>query len=89
MIEDTILYIDSCECPTDFMILQPKIKLGGYPLILGQSWLATKDALINYQSSNMVIYNGEQTNQLTLYPPAQPLLETEDPVWVDSDLDES
>lgn len=37
----------------------------------------------------MVISNGEHKKQLTLYPPAQPLLETEDPIWINSDLDES
>ncbi|XP_059068524.1 uncharacterized protein LOC131859030 [Cryptomeria japonica] len=35
VIEDVVLSIDSWDFPTDFMILQPKVKLGGYPLILG------------------------------------------------------
>lgn len=34
VIEDVVLSIDSWDYPTDFMILQPKVKLGGYPLIL-------------------------------------------------------
>ena len=37
----------------------------------------------------MVISNFEQTKELTFYPPAQPLLDTEDPTWVDSDLEDS
>lgn len=35
VIEDVVLSIDSWDFPTDCMILQPKVKLGGYPLILG------------------------------------------------------
>ncbi|XP_059073307.1 uncharacterized protein LOC131874087 [Cryptomeria japonica] len=89
VIEDVVLSIDSWDFPTDFMILQPKVKLGGYPLILGGPWLAAANAFINCRSCNMVISNGEQTKQITLYPPAQPLLETEDPIWVDSDLEDS
>ncbi|XP_057860869.1 uncharacterized protein LOC131069461 [Cryptomeria japonica] len=37
----------------------------------------------------MVISNGEQTKELTLYPPTQPLLKTNDLVWIDSDFKES
>ncbi|XP_057853197.2 uncharacterized protein LOC131063406 [Cryptomeria japonica] len=47
VIEDVVLSIDSWDFPTDFMILQPKVKLGGYPLILGRPWLATANAFIN------------------------------------------
>ncbi|XP_059068537.1 uncharacterized protein LOC131859042 [Cryptomeria japonica] len=49
VIEDVILSIDSWDYPTDFMILQPKFKLGGYPLILGQPWLAVVNAFINFR----------------------------------------
>lgn len=59
MIEDVILSIDSWEYPTNFVILQSKIKLGGYPLILEWPWLAAADAFINWWSGNMVILNGE------------------------------
>lgn len=83
MIEDVAISIDSWEYPTDFMVQQPKIKLGAYPFILRWPWLADADAFINFCSRNMVISNGDNTKQLTLYPPTQPLLETEDPVWVD------
>lgn len=67
------------------MILKPKAKLGRYPLILGRPWLAVANTHINCRSGNMVISNGEQTKKLTLYPPSQPLLDIEDPTWVDSD----
>ena len=85
VIEDVILFIDSWDYPTNFMILKPKAKLEGYPLILGRPWLATANAHINCWSSNMIISNGEKTKELTLYPLAQPLLDTKDPTWVGSD----
>jgi hypothetical protein len=34
IIEDVVIFVDSWEYPTDFMVLQPKTSLGGYPLIL-------------------------------------------------------
>jgi hypothetical protein len=35
ILEDVVISVDSWEYPTDFMVLQPKTSLGGYPLILG------------------------------------------------------
>jgi hypothetical protein len=43
-LEDVVISINSWEYPADFMILQPKTFLGGYPLILGRPWLAIVDA---------------------------------------------
>jgi hypothetical protein len=37
----------------------------------------------------MVISNGEKMKKLMLHPPVQPLLEMEDPLWINSDLEES
>jgi hypothetical protein len=34
IVDDVIVYVDSWEYPADFMILQPKANLGGYPQIL-------------------------------------------------------
>ena len=36
VIEELIISIESLNYPADFVVLQPKIKLGGHPLIL--SW---------------------------------------------------
>lgn len=44
ILEDIIVALDSWEYPIDFLIFQPKTNLGGHPLILDQSWLATADA---------------------------------------------
>jgi len=36
VIEDLIISVESWNYPADFVVLQPKIKLGGHPLILGR-----------------------------------------------------
>jgi len=51
------------------MILTPKSKLGGHPLILGIPWLATVDAFISCRSGDMFISYGSSTKKLTLYHP--------------------
>ena len=67
------------------MVLQTKTKLGGHPLILGRPWLATTDAFISYRSGSMIISNGYETKQLTLYPHATPMINNENYVWIDYD----
>lgn len=48
VLEDIFISIDSWEYPDHFMILKRKTNLGGYPLMLGRSWLATTNAYISY-----------------------------------------
>ena len=55
----------------------------GYPLILGRPWLATSDAYINCRDGNMIIKYGHLSKQLVLYPPAQPYLEHDLPLWLE------
>eukprot|EP00253_Pinus_taeda_P007449 PITA_07449 len=50
--------VDSWEYPTDFLIINPKTRLDGHPLILGRPWLATADAYIGCQQGNMTITKG-------------------------------
>jgi hypothetical protein len=85
VIEDLIMSVESWNYPVDFMVLQPKTKLGGHPLILGRPWLATTDAFISCRSGSMTISNGYETKQLTLYPHATPLINNDNSVWVDFD----
>jgi len=47
IVKDVLVSVDSWEYPADFLVLQPKAKLTGYPLILGRPWLATVDAYIS------------------------------------------
>jgi len=83
IVEDFLVSVDSWEYPADFLVLQPKAKLTGYPLILGRPWLATADAYISCRAGNMTIKNGPMSKQLVLYPPAQPSLEHDLPLWLD------
>jgi len=64
--------VDSWEYPTDFLIINPKTRLDGHPLILGRPWLATADAYIGCRQGNMTITRGPDIKNLILYPPAQP-----------------
>ena len=78
VIDDLVISVDSWEYPVDFVILQPKTRLGGHPLILGRPWLATADAFIGCISGSMTISDGYETKKLTLYtlyPHATPSVE--------------
>ena len=68
IVEDVMVTIESWEYPTDFLVLQPKTKFNGYPLILGRPWLATVDAYISFRAGNMTIKNGPLSKQIVLYP---------------------
>lgn len=69
VLEDIVISLDSWEYLAYFYVLQPKIKLGGHPLILGRPWLATVDADIGHRSRNMTITHGAETKHINLYPP--------------------
>jgi len=85
IMEDVMVSIDSWEYPADFLVLQPKEKLTGYPLILRRPWLATVDAYISCRAENMTIKNGHISKQLIIYPLAQPLLEHDLPLWLEEE----
>eukprot|EP00253_Pinus_taeda_P017006 PITA_17006 len=55
---DVMVSVDSWEYPTDFLIINPKTRLYGHPLILGRPWLATADAYIGFRQGNMTITKG-------------------------------
>lgn len=77
--------IDSWEYPAYLLVIQPKVKLTGYPLILGRPWLATIDAYISYRVGNMTIKNGHISKQLVLYPHTQPSIEHDLPLWLEEE----
>jgi len=80
IVEVVMVSIDSWEYPTDFLVLYPKTKFNGYPLILGRPWLAIVDAYISCRDGNMTIKNGHLSKQLVLYPPSQSSLEHDLPL---------
>ena len=75
--------IDSWKYPTDFLVLQPKIMFNGYPLILGRPWLETAHGYISCRARNTTLKNGHFSKQLALYPPTQPSMEHDLPLWVE------
>eukprot|EP00253_Pinus_taeda_P021927 PITA_21927 len=85
VLEDISLSLDSWEYPVDFMILTSKNNLGGHPLILGRTWLATIDAFISCRSGDMYIFYGNPTKKLTLYPPGRTIIEIDDKEWIDDE----
>lgn len=61
IVEDVMVSIDSWEYLADFLVLRPKAKLTGYPLILGRPWLAITNAYISCRVGNMTIKNGHMS----------------------------
>ena len=45
-LHDVMVSVDSWEYPAEFLIINPKNRLDGHPLILSKPWLATADAYI-------------------------------------------
>eukprot|EP00253_Pinus_taeda_P017564 PITA_17564 len=72
ILHDVMVSVDSWEYPTDFLIINPKTRLDGHPLILGRPWLATANAYIGCRQGNMIITRGIDIKNLVLYPPTQP-----------------
>ena len=68
--------VDLWEYPTDFLVINPKNRLEGHPLILGRPWLATEDAYISCQTGSMMISRGNSVKKIFIYPPAKPSLPT-------------
>jgi len=48
-------------------------------------WLDTADAYISCCVGSMSIKNGHMSKQLVLYPPTQPLLEHDLPLWLEEE----
>ena len=72
MLHDVIVSVDSWEYPTNFLVINPKSRLDGHPLILGRPWLATADAYIGCRQGNMTITREANIKNLALYPSAHP-----------------
>lgn len=64
--------VDSWEYPLDFLVINPKSRLDGHPLILGRPWLATVDAYIACREGSMIITKEEAVKYLVLYPRGSP-----------------
>jgi hypothetical protein len=80
-LDDVIITLASWEYPVDFLVIYSKsTSKPGHPVVLGRPWLATTDAFINCQFGDMTISNGTHSQNLVLFPPAQPAQEIH--VWL-------
>lgn len=61
---DVMVSVDSWEYPIDFLIINPKTRLDGHPLILGRPWLATTNAYIGCRQGNMTITRGPDIKKI-------------------------
>lgn len=64
--------IDSWEYLVDFLVINPRSRLDGHPLILSQPQLEIDDAYIGCREGSKTITKGDAVKYLVLYPPARP-----------------
>jgi hypothetical protein len=81
-LDDVTVTLASWEYLVDFLVIHPKSSKPGHPVVLGRPWLATADAFIGCRSGEMTISNGTHSQNLTLFPPAQPT--TKIPLWLEN-----
>jgi hypothetical protein len=82
MLEYIIIFIDSWEYPTKFLVLQTKYQFNGYPLIFGRPWMATTIySYIDYRARNMTIIDGQSQKEYCPLSPTQPLITKNLPMW--------
>jgi hypothetical protein len=72
-LHDIAISVDSWEYPKDFLIINPRSRLEGHPLILGRLWITIANAYIGCRTGSMKIARGGVTKNLILYPPAKPI----------------
>jgi len=70
-LQDIMASVDSWEYLVDFLVINPKSRFDGHPLILAQPWLVTVDEYIVCQRGNMTIEKGDVVKNLILYPPTK------------------
>ena len=70
-LHDVSISVDSLKYLADFLIINPKNRIDGHPLILGKPWLASTDAYIGCRQGSMTITRGSNIKNLALYPPTQ------------------
>jgi hypothetical protein len=75
ILDDVMVTLASWEYPVDFPVIHSKDPTRGHPVILGRPWLATTNAFIGCREGEMTISNGLSIQNLTIYPPAQPIME--------------
>ena len=69
IVEDVLLQVDRFIYPVDFIVLdtQPVETCNSIPIILGRSFLATSNALINYRNGVMKLSFGNMTLEMNVF----------------------
>jgi hypothetical protein len=75
ILDDVMVTLTSWEYPVDFLVIHSKDPTRGHLVILGRPWLAIANAFIGCREGEMTISNGLSIHNLTIYPPAQPIME--------------
>jgi hypothetical protein len=75
ILDDVMVTLASWKYPVDFLFIHSKDPSKGHPVILGRPWLATTNAFISCREGEMTILNGLSIQKLTIYPPAQLIME--------------
>ena len=76
IMHDILVFMDSWEYLADFLVINPKNRMDGHPLILERPRLAIADAYIGCRTCNMTISRGDSIKNIIIYPPAKPSLPT-------------
>jgi hypothetical protein len=75
ILDDIMVTLASWEYPVNFLVIHSKDPTKGHPIILGRPWLAIANAFIGCREGEITISNGLSIKKLTIYPPAQPIME--------------
>lgn len=70
-LQDVTSFVDSREYPMEFLVINPRSRLDGHPLILSRTWLATTYSYIGFHGGIMAITQVNAVKNLVLYPPAK------------------
>ena len=80
-LDDIIVTMASWEYPVDFLVLQSKDPTKENPIIIGRPWIATTNAFIGCREGILTISNDPSLQNLTMYPPGQPVAEM---LWLEN-----
>jgi hypothetical protein len=75
ILDDVMVTLASWEYLVYLLVIHSKDSSKGHLVILGRPWLATTNAFIGCREGEMTILNGLSIQKLTIYPPAQPIME--------------
>jgi hypothetical protein len=75
ILDDVMVTLVSWEYLVYFLVIHSKDPARGHLGILGRPWLAIANAFIGCREGEMTIVNGLSIQKLTIYPPAQPIME--------------